>query len=68
MSIHELPLNYTYYQLFVEFLVNQYGLNTLQNYLKRYIEEPQSYKRLFGDVYGCELDSILVKFNLNLHS
>lgn len=67
MSFPNLKLNYTYYQLFIDYLVNQYGLAALQDYIKLYIEAPESYREMFGTVYGSELDSILDAFKSSLN-
>jgi hypothetical protein len=66
MSFPNLKLNYTYYQLFVDYLVNRYGLEYLQNFIKFYIEEPDSYRELFETIYGSELDTILDAFKGSL--
>lgn len=66
MSFPNLKLNYTYYQLFVEYLVSQYGQEPLQDYIKRYIDEPGNYREMFPTVYGSELDVILVAFKASL--
>jgi hypothetical protein len=67
MSVKELPLNYTYYQLFIEQLVNNHGLDAVQNYLKVYTREPENYKQLFLEIFGSELDIILIEFNSSLN-
>ncbi len=66
MSFPNLKLNYTYYQLFVEYLVNQHGLQLLQEYMKLYINEPDNYQELFSVVYGLDLNTILDSFKTSL--
>ena len=56
-------LKYTYYRFFVEFLINTYGLENFQSYLKRYISTPKDYMIIFNEVYGEDLNEILKKFN-----
>ena len=51
MSVGETKLKYTYYKLFIEFLVENYGLTKLQEYLKKYINHPQDYKKYFVDIF-----------------
>ena len=66
MSFPNLKLNYTYYQLFVEYLVFQYGLESLQEYIKLYIEDPEKYRTMFETVYDSELNNILAAFKTSL--
>ena len=66
MSFPNLKLNYTYYQLFVEYLVRQYGLESLQDYIKLYIEDPEEYRVMFETVYDSKLDNILNTFKASL--
>ena len=63
MSIKELKFKYTYYRFFIEFLVENYGIKKLQEYLREYINNPQVYKKLFLEVYDSDLDALLKKFN-----
>ncbi|MBC8374483.1 MAG: hypothetical protein H8E26_00475 [FCB group bacterium] len=67
MSFPNLKLNYTYYQLFVDFLVGEYGLDALQNYIKQYIEEPDSYEQIFVNIYDNDLEMILHAFKTSLN-
>lgn len=50
---------------FVEFLVEHFSLEKLQRYLKKYLETPDDYKKIFEEVYLINLDDILIKFNAN---
>lgn len=56
-------LKYTYYRFFSEFLIQTYGLEKLQLYLKQYIKDPYKYKSVFSVVYLEDLKTILEKFN-----
>ncbi len=62
MSTEEVKLKYAYYRYFVEFLVENYGMEKLQDYLKRYIDNPDAYKDYFVEVYAMNLDDILQKY------
>jgi len=59
-----IQLKYTYYRFFVEFLIETYGLEKLQDYLKDYMISPESYRIIFPEVYGLELNEILEKFDM----
>lgn len=61
MSIGETRLKYTYYKFFIEFLVENYGLTKLQEYLKKYINHPQDYKKYFVEIYSNDIDELLKK-------
>ena len=65
MSPNELKFNYTYYGLFIEFLINHYGTGKFHQYLTTYIENPQDYKDHFITIYESKLTEIL---NLFKHS
>ncbi len=67
MSLPELKLNYSYYRYFIEFLIDTYGIKKLQRYLKKYITNPETYKKLFVDVYRIDLNEILYNFNSSLN-
>jgi hypothetical protein len=67
MSLREVKLYYTYYRLFVEFLIDNYGIEKLQQYLKKYIEDPDDYKNLFSEIYPHDLNEILDKFSSTLN-
>ena len=56
-------LKYTYYRFFVQFLIDTYGLEKFQLYLKEYTRAPLNYKLLFSKVYDEDLDKILKKFD-----
>ncbi len=64
MSIREVRLNYTFYRYFIEFLIENYGMKKLQDYLKKYISNPGNYKELFVEVYSGDLNKLLDKFIL----
>ena len=57
-------LKYTYYRFFAEFLINTYGLEKLQYYLKRYVNDPGNYKTFFPEVYDEDINAILARFNI----
>jgi hypothetical protein len=56
-------LKYTYYRFFIEFLIETYGSEKFQAYLKNYMNDPKSYKTIFPEVYNEDLNEILRKFN-----
>jgi len=67
MSPKELLLKYSYYRFFMEFIIENFGIKKLQDYLKKYIDNPEDYKKLFVEVYATDLDQILNKFNSSLN-
>ena len=56
-------LKYTYYRFFIEFLIETYGIEKFQTYLKNYINFPKKYITIFPEVYNEDLSEILWKFN-----
>jgi hypothetical protein len=66
MTFAELRFRYTYYRFFIEFLTKKYGLNTLQDYLREYLKNPDEYKTLFIDVYDIDLNKLLKQFQSSL--
>lgn len=68
MSAEELKLRYSYYGFFIEFLVENFGINKLQQYLKRYINNPENYKELFVEVYAVDFDQVVEQFDLSLNN
>ncbi len=66
MSFGELKLKYSHYKFFIGFLVNNYGLKKLQDYLKNYLQNPDDYKNLFIEIYNEDLNTILSKFNKDI--
>ncbi len=66
MSITELKFKYSFYKYFIDYLVANYGLDSLQAYLKLYIQNPQQYRGFFVPIYECDLDTLLDEFNRNL--
>ena len=63
MSIGEIRLKYTFYKFFIEFLVKEFGIKKIQQYLKKYIKNPHNYKKLFPEIYFMDLNELLRKFN-----
>ncbi len=59
MDKNLIRLKYTYYRFFIEFLVESYGLNKLQTYLKKYILDPGNYENFFPEVYLENMSEIL---------
>ena len=57
-------LKYTYYRFFIEFLIETYGLEKFQAYLKIYVNNPVNYKLIFPSVYNEDLILILQKFSV----
>ncbi|MEN8203890.1 MAG: hypothetical protein ABFS28_14925 [Bacteroidota bacterium] len=55
-------LKYTYYRFFIEYLVETYGMERLQVYIKSYVCNPKSYNDLFPKVYDNDLDEVLQGF------
>ena len=66
MSFKDVKLHYTHYKLFIEFLIESYGIEKFQYYLKKYIKDPDDYKNFFIEVYYHDLNSILNEFNSTL--
>lgn len=66
MSKKELVLKYSYYRFFIEYLVDNYGTNKLQKFLKSYINNPEGYKTIFYEVYNTEIDNTLKNYNTSL--
>ncbi len=58
---------YTYYRFFVQFLIDAYGLEKFQAYVKEYLRAPLDYKLLFPKVYNEDLNGILKKFDAYMH-
>lgn len=67
MSNYELKVNYSFYRFFIEFLIETYGIEKFQKYLKRYIENPKKYIQLFDEVFRIELEQLLTQFNFGLN-
>ena len=59
-------LKYTYNRFFIEFLIETYGLEKFQSYLKSYINNPKIYKHIFSTIFGENLEEILHKFNTHM--
>ena len=68
MDRNIIRLKYTYYRFFIEFLVDTYGITELQEYLKDYMEDPESYKLIFSEIYNEDLTQILLKFSSCMNS
>jgi len=67
VPIRDLRLRYAYYKYFIQFLVETYGLEKLQEYIKKYLINPREYKNIFLEVYQNDLSIILDKFSLYLN-
>ncbi|MFC1622714.1 peptidase MA family metallohydrolase [Patescibacteria group bacterium] len=63
VPVQDKKIRYSYYQYFIQFLVKEYGLDKMQIYLKKYLNNPIDYKNIFIEVYDENLNSILDKFN-----
>ena len=68
MDVRMNTLYYTYYRFFIEFLIESYGIEKYQIYLKKYISYPKKYKILFNEVYKNDLIEILKKFNTYMNN
>ncbi len=66
MSWKQLQLEYSYYRYFMEFLIENYGLEKMHRYIKRYIDAPLNYKKSFLGVYPVELGSVFNAYNIIL--
>ena len=62
VPIGDLRFRYAYYRYFIQFLVDNYGLEKLQQYIKKYMNDPKDYKIIFIEVYQNDLSTILDKF------
>lgn len=67
MSNDELKFNYSFYRFFIEFLIETYGIEKFQKYLKRYIEDPKQHIQLLDEVFRIELEQLLTQFNSRLN-
>ena len=56
-------LKYTYYRFFIQFLIETYGIEKFQIYLKSYCNNPKDYKNIFIKVYNKNLSKILEGFS-----
>ena len=63
MGDNRFRLKYTYYRFFIEFLVETYGIEKFQLYLKKYCNNPKSYEAIFPEIYNQDLNEILQKFD-----
>jgi hypothetical protein len=68
VPIQEIRLRYAFYGYFIQFLVEHYGLEKMQEYIKSYLNDPAGYQSLFPDIFGDELSSILARFTSYLQS
>jgi len=59
MPVRDLRLQYTFYRLFIEYLIDRYGLETFQRFLKWYIQDPDAYEKLFAGIYGIDMHIML---------
>ena len=66
MSWQELQLKYSYYRYLVEFLIEEYGMKKLQEYLKRYLRDPENYQDSFISVYSIGLNEVVEKYHTGL--
>jgi len=62
MGKNIIRLKYTYYRFFIEFMLENYGIETLQAYIKLYIDNPMNYKVFFPEIYNKELSEFLHDF------
>lgn len=67
MGKNIIRLKYTYYRYFIEFLIESYGLEKLQAYIKSYLENPQNYAELFPEIYKKELNDVLNDFDVYMN-
>lgn len=63
MDKNIIRLKYTYYRFFIEFLIDYYGIEKFQAYLKSYCINPKNYNSIFVDIYNNDLNEILLKFD-----
>jgi hypothetical protein len=66
MSPNELKFKYTFYGFFLDFLIENYGIDKFQKYLINYLDNPGQYKELFIDVYSIDHHEILKNFQSHL--
>lgn len=63
MSENIIRLKYTYYRFFTEFLIETFGIENFQAYIKSYIDNPQNYEVIFSEIHNKELNEILRDFD-----
>ena len=68
VPLQDIRLRYAFYGFFIQFLVEHYGLEKMQEYISSYLNDPTGYISLFLNVYGEELSSILACFSAYLQS
>ena len=51
--------NYALYGYFMDYLIEEYGLEKLQNYIRQYLAAPQDHRQLFQAEYGIALSQAL---------
>ena len=59
---------YSYYRLFVSYLVEFYGPDKIKDYLAQYIEEPQDYQAYFATVYDSSEKELMQRFKQYLQN
>jgi hypothetical protein len=62
----EIRLRYSFYRHFTLYLIETYGLEKFQLYLKEYIHDPHAYNALFTKVYAEDMESVLASFHAYL--
>jgi hypothetical protein len=67
MTFDELRFKYTFYGFLIEFLVQTHGIKKLQDYLKRYLKNPDTYEMLFIEIYGSDVTEILKQYQSSLN-
>ena len=68
MDRNTIRLKYTYYRFLIEFLIETYGLDKLQSYVKNYSENPENYEEIFLGIYNNHLNDLLRDFNTYMQS
>lgn len=58
----EPKFNYTLYRYFIQYLMDTFGKEKFQTFLKAYIEDPREYRKLFSDMYGISFEDALKGF------
>jgi hypothetical protein len=68
MPWQELRLKYSYYGYFIEFLVENYEIENLQNFTKLYLDDPDNYVKIFSKEYTTDLNEVIKKYHLSLNN
>lgn len=64
----EPKFNYTMYKYFIKHLIDSYGFERFQKFLRLYIRDPGRNREIFQKVFGVELKKALLRFEQEYRS